>query len=71
MVGDAGNDWLVGGTGRDTLFGGNGDDLLNGDDDLNTNGGLNIRTDDNPDYADHGDGGAGRDVLLGNTAGTS
>ena len=69
LVGDAGNDWLVGGTGRDQMFGGIGDDLLDGDDDPNTDGGLNIRTDDNPDYADHGDGGAGRDILLGNTAG--
>ena len=49
--------------------GGIGNDLLDGDDDPNTDGGLNIRTDDNPDYADHGDGGAGRDILLGNTAG--
>jgi Ca2+-binding RTX toxin-like protein len=68
IVGDAGNDWLVGGTGRDGLWGGIGDDLLDADDDPGTDGGLNIRTDDNPDYADHADGGAGRDILLGNNA---
>jgi Ca2+-binding RTX toxin-like protein len=69
IVGDAGNDWLVGGTGRDRMWGGIGNDLLDADDDPNTDGGLNIRTDDNADYADRADGGAGRDVLLGNSAG--
>jgi hypothetical protein len=69
LVGDSGNDWLVGGTGRDGLYGGLGNDLLDADDDPTTDGGLNVHTDDNADYADHGDGGPGRDVLLGNQAG--
>ena len=70
IFGDAGNDWIVGGTGRDRLYGGYGNDLLNADDDLATNGGLN----DVPDgpqttYEDVVFGGAGRDVMLANTGG--
>jgi Ca2+-binding RTX toxin-like protein len=68
IFGDLGNDWLVGGTGRDRLFGGMGDDLMNADDNLDTNGGLNDVPDD-PEFAD-GDfafGGGGRDVLIANT----
>ena len=68
-AGGAGNDWLVGGTGRDTLEGGDGDDLLNGDDDLSTNGGLNLENDPDPSYADVLNGGAGRDVFLTNNVG--
>jgi len=70
IFGDLGNDWLVGGTGTDTMYGGWGDDLLNGDDDHGTHGGAN----DAPDgpvasYEDIAYGGAGRDVLIGNTGG--
>ena len=71
LFGDNGNDWIVGGTNCDWLFGGFGDDLLNLDDNLTTDGGLN----DNPEDADprfrDGDfafGGAGRDVMIANTA---
>lgn len=68
IFGDFGNDWLVGGTGADRMFGGRGDDYHNADDNLDTNGGLNDQPDD-PLFAD-GDfvyGGAGLDVLMGNT----
>ncbi|HEV8604724.1 MAG TPA: calcium-binding protein [Tepidisphaeraceae bacterium] len=80
IFGDWGNDWLVGGTGRDHMYGGIGADLLNLDDDLETDGGQN----DQPDFgnlipgdpgasaqvydnSDFGYGGAGRDVLILNT----
>ena len=69
IFGDLGNDWIVGGTGRDTLCGGWGNDLLNADDVLNTDGGLNDRPDTNPSYEDFAYGGAGRDVLIANTGG--
>jgi subtilisin-like proprotein convertase family protein len=64
-----GNDWLVGGTGRDNLYGGFGNDLLNVDDDHDTNGGLNDAPGHASDYEDRAYGGAGRDVLIGNTGG--
>jgi len=69
LFGDDGNDWLVGGTGHDRLFGGLGDDLMNADDNLETNGGLNNVVDPAP-YADADFvfGGNGLDVLIGNTA---
>lgn len=68
LFGDLGNDWLVGGTNSDHMFGGLGDDLLNSDDNLETNGGLN----DAPDAGLYGDadlayGGGGLDYMLGNT----
>jgi len=69
IFGDLGNDWAVGGTGRDQLWGGWGDDLLNLDDKLTSNGGLNNVTDTNPSYEDMAYGGAGRDVLISNTNG--
>jgi Ca2+-binding RTX toxin-like protein len=69
LFGDLGNDWLVGGTGRDNLYGGWGDDLLNADDDLDTSAGLNDTFDTHPSYEDRAFGGAGRDVLIGNTGG--
>jgi Ca2+-binding RTX toxin-like protein len=68
IFGDEGNDWIVGGTMNDRLFGGMGDDLLNADDNLETNGGLNNMP-DAPLYADADwvFGGGGLDVLIGNT----
>ena len=69
IFGDLGNDWIVGGTGRDHLYGGWGDDLLNADDNLDTNGGLNDAPDTDATYEDIAYGGAGRDVLIGNTGG--
>jgi Ca2+-binding RTX toxin-like protein len=69
IFGDLGNDWLVGGTGRDNLYGGWGDDLLNADDDLATAGGANDSPDTHTSYEDRAFGGAGRDVLIGNTGG--
>ena len=55
----------VGGTGRDTMYGGWGNDLLNADDNLTTDGGLNdVGTDTNPSYEDRAYGGAGLDVLI-------
>jgi hypothetical protein len=79
IFGDLGNDWLVGGTStndpalatlpKDTLWGGWGNDLLNADDDLETNGWLNDQPDTHPSYEDLAYGGAGLDVLIGNTGG--
>ncbi len=67
IFGDLGNDWLVGGTGRDHIYGGYGDDLLNADDNLETNNGLNDAPDGTePSYEDIAYGGAGRDVLMAN-----
>jgi Ca2+-binding RTX toxin-like protein len=70
VFGDDGNDWLVGGTDNDRLFGGKGDDLINADDNLETNGGLNNQ----PDAAQFADrdfvyGGDGLDVMIANTGG--
>ncbi len=80
IFGDWGNDWLVGGTGRDHMYGGMGADILNMDDDLETDGGANDQPDfgnlipgdpgapakvyDNSDFAY---GGGGRDLLIINT----
>src|SRR5262249_58078402 len=69
LFGDNGNDWIVGGTGRDHMYGGWGNDLLNADDDLTTAGGLNNVSDTHPSYEDRAYGGAGKDVLIGNTGG--
>src|SRR5262249_20409123 len=69
IFGDLGNDWVVGGTGRDMMFPGWGNDLVNADDNLETNGGLNNRTDTNPSYNDLVYGGAGLDGLIPNTRG--
>jgi Ca2+-binding RTX toxin-like protein len=75
IFGDLGNDWLVGGTGRDDVYGGWGNDLLNLDDDHTTLGkdGVTSNANDVPDthpqYEDRAYGGAGRDVLIGNTGG--
>ena len=67
IFGDLGNDWMVGGTGRDHIYGGYGDDLLNADDNLETNAGVNdIPDGTEPSYEDIAYGGAGRDVLMAN-----
>ena len=77
IFGDLGNDWLVGGTDNDHIYGGWGNDLLNADDDHDTtartgsaDGPLaNNEPDTHPTYEDIAYGGAGRDVLIGNTGG--
>ena len=80
IFGDLGNDWLVGGTGRDNVYGGWGNDLINADDDQTTpgdepkhGGALTPDANDVPDthpyYEDRAYGGAGRDILIGNTGG--
>ncbi|HQF94492.1 MAG TPA: Calx-beta domain-containing protein [Microthrixaceae bacterium] len=69
LFGDTGNDWIVGGTGQDTLWGGFGNDLLQADDNLQTNGSLNDVPETHPMYQDRAYGGAGRDILIGNTGG--
>ncbi|MGP0628314.1 LEPR-XLL domain-containing protein [Nitrospina sp. 32_T5] len=75
IFGDLGNDWIVGGTGRDHTYGGYGNDLLNNDDNHNSTAGTadpeaNDEV-DGPEYSyeDISLGGAGRDVLIANTAG--
>jgi Ca2+-binding RTX toxin-like protein len=74
IFGDLGNDWLVGGTGKDHLYGGYGSDLMNVDDDHDstvdtTDPRANDIPDTHPSYEDIAYGGAGRDVLIGNTGG--
>ncbi len=69
IFGDLGNDWIVGGTGRDNMYGGWGNDLINADDDLSTNDWLNDVPDTHPSYEDRVFGGAGLDILIGNTGG--
>ena len=69
VFGSVGNDWLVGGTGRDNAYGGWGNDLINADDDHDTNSDQNDEPDTHPDYEDRAYGGAGRDVLIANTGG--
>jgi hypothetical protein len=76
LFGDTGHDWLVGGTNHDRLWGGYGDDLLQGDDNLDSTAGTaDPLRNDIPDtratapvFADIGYGGAGRDILIVNTA---
>ena len=71
LFGDVGHDWLVGGTGRDHMYGGLGNDILNADDDLETNGGANDVADAGlltpSENSDTAYGGGGRDLLVGNT----
>ncbi len=83
IFGDLGNDWLVGGTGQDTLWGGWGNDLANADDVMNITGSgaygdqkgkkiqpsPNDTPDTHPTYQDRVYGGAGLDILIGNTGG--
>jgi hypothetical protein len=68
LFGDEGHDWLVGGTQNDRHWGGMGDEVLNLDDNHDTNGGAN-NTPDSPAFADadFAFGGGGLDVLLANT----
>ena len=74
IFGDVGDDWIVGGTNQDRLWGGWGDDLLQSDDDLDsTRAAADIYANNDPDvatavtFADIAYGGAGRDILIGNT----
>ncbi len=83
IFGDLGNDWLVGGTGNDTVWGGWGNDLLNVDDVMTVAGdgtfgdgnpkkiqpSPNDTPDTHPTYEDRAYGGAGLDILMGNTGG--
>ena len=83
IFGDLGNDWMVGGTGKDTTYGGWGNDLSNADDVLTITGpgnfgdghprkiqpSQNDTPDTHPMYEDRVYGGAGLDVLIGNTGG--
>jgi Ca2+-binding RTX toxin-like protein len=82
IFGDLGNDWSVGGTGKDTIWGGWGNDLSNADDILTTGVPVegrihsnkiqpspNDTPDTHPSYEDRVYGGAGLDVLIGNTGG--
>lgn len=74
IFGDLGNDWLVGGTGADDMYGGWGNDLINADDNHDSTDGTSDPTannvpDTHPYYQDRAYGGAGRDVLIGNTGG--
>lgn len=68
LFGDHGHDWIVGGTNQDRIFGGMGDDVLNADDNLDTNGGLNFSADSGVyAEADIVFGGGGLDRLIANT----
>jgi hypothetical protein len=68
LFGDLGNDWQVGGTGNDTIWGGWGNDLSNADDVI-TSDYLNETPDTHPEFEDRVYGGAGLDILIGNTGG--
>jgi Ca2+-binding RTX toxin-like protein len=77
IFGDLGNDWMVGGPDNDHMFGGFGSDLMDADDnkdtDVNPDDGIpfdNYGPDPiNIDIQDRAYGGAGRDVLIANTGG--
>jgi Ca2+-binding RTX toxin-like protein len=85
IFGDMGNDWIVGGTGRDHIYGGFGNDLMNADDVLGGPGtsydtgefgsadeadaGLNDTPETHLSWEDRVFGGAGLDILIGNTGG--
>ena len=59
--------WLVGGTGVDHLHGGTGNDMMNADDNLDTNGGANTLNDVAPfNFGDIAFGDAGQDTLIAN-----
>ena len=68
LFGDLGHDWLVGGTNEDHVYGGLGDDLIQLDDNLDTNEGANLDVDAGQ-WGEAGDvayGGGGLDVLIAN-----
>ncbi|MBK8460090.1 MAG: hypothetical protein IPL43_07790 [Micropruina sp.] len=83
LFGDLGNDWMVGGTGQDTIWAGWGNDLSNADDVMTIAGSgafgdqkgrkiqpsPNDTPDTHPLYQDRVFGGAGLDILIGNTGG--
>jgi Ca2+-binding RTX toxin-like protein len=85
IFGDLGNDWIVGGTGRDHIYGGFGNDLMNADDVTGGPGnsydtgefgsadepdaGLNDTPETHISWEDRVFGGAGLDILIGNTGG--
>jgi hypothetical protein len=69
LFGDLGDDWIVDGPGKHHAFGGWGDDPINMDDDRTMGGGLNNQPDTATSFEDVAYGGAGRDVLIGNTGG--
>ncbi|MHC5112421.1 MAG: hypothetical protein ACYTHJ_21390, partial [Planctomycetota bacterium] len=85
IFGDMGNDWIVGGTGRDHIYGGFGNDLMNADDVLGgpdniydtgnfgsadeDDAGLNNTPETHISWEDRVFGGAGLDILIGNTGG--
>jgi Ca2+-binding RTX toxin-like protein len=70
MFGGLGNDWMVGGPDNNVLFGGYGSNLLNVDNDHDTNDGQNDEEDPlNINIEDIAYGGGGRDVLIGNSSG--
>ena len=69
ICGGLGNDWIVGGTGKGLAFGRWADDLINMDDDQTTAGGRKNQPDTATSYGGVAHGGAGRDVLIGNTGG--
>lgn len=72
IFGNLGNNWIMGGTGRDHIWGGWGDNVLNADDNHHSTlfGPDPIANDVEDPYQAYADivfGGAGRDVLIGNT----
>jgi Ca2+-binding RTX toxin-like protein len=69
IFGDLGNDWMVGGTGKDDIYAGWGNDLSNADDVFSTNGNLNDQPETHGWFEDRVYGGAGIDILIGNTGG--
>jgi Ca2+-binding RTX toxin-like protein len=70
LFGEGGDDWLVGGTDVDHMYGGAGNDVINADDNLDTNGGANISYDAAPfNNADIVFGDAGQDTVLANSSG--
>ncbi len=76
LFGDVGHDWLVGGTNHDRMWGGYGDDLMQADDNLDSTALTADPLANNipdtrataPLFSDIAYGGAGRDVLIANTA---
>ena len=69
LFGDLGNDWLVGGTGRTRCGAAGATTCSTPTTCSTTNGGLNDAPDTHTSYEDRAFGGAGLDVLIGNTGG--